>query len=336
MSLDLEALSGWMETHVPGFQGPIEAQKFPVGQSNPTYRLGSPSGTYVLRRKPLGKLLKSAHAVDREFRVQQALAGSDVPVPRMIALCEDDAVIGSIFYIMDHVEGRGFEDPVMEGLTKGQRGFVIDEMARVLAAIHSVDIAARGLQDFGRPGGYFRRQIDRWSAQYRASETGALPQMDALIAALDAGCPEDDGRVSLVHGDFRIDNLLFDASGRCAAVLDWELSTLGHPFADLAGVIMQWQMPPGGIGRGLQGVDRDALGLPSDAAFIAGYCARMGWAVPENFGVYLAFSFFRMGAILQGVKRRGLDGNASNPDQAAMLGAYVPEFAARGLAALEG
>ena len=335
MSLDLDALAAWMAAHIPDFEGPIRAEKFATGQSNPTYLLDYASGRCVLRRKPPGKLLKSAHAVEREFLVQRALAGSGVPVAEMIALCEDEGVIGSVFYLMAHVPGRTFDDPRLPGLKRAERAGIMEEMARVLAAIHKVDIDAVGLGDYGPRGAYVRRQIDRWTKQYRATETETLPDMDALISVLDRRCPEDDGRLCLVHGDYRLDNLLFADDGACAAVLDWELSTLGHPLADLAAVIMQWQMPPGGVGRGLAGVDREVLGLPSDEGFIAAYCTHMGQQVPADFEVYLAFSFFRMAAILQGVKRRGLEGNASDPKRAAELGALVPQFAAKGLAELE-
>jgi aminoglycoside phosphotransferase (APT) family kinase protein len=333
-TLDIEAVTTWMKAHVSGFAGDLTAQKFQTGQSNPTFRLQSSSGTYVLRRKPPGKLLKSAHAVDREFRVQQALAATDVPVARMYALCEDDSIIGSAFYVMDCVEGRNFDDPTMPGLDAATRGAVIDEMNRVLAAIHSVDLAQVGLSDYGPEGNYYRRQIDRWSKQYRASETETIPQMDELIAWLDANAPGDDGLRTLVHGDYRIDNMLFSKAGpECVAVLDWELSTTGHPFADLAAVIMQWQNPPGADGRGLAGVDRKALGLPTDEAFIAAYCDRMGLPGIPRFGFYLAFCFFRMAAILQGVKKRALDGNASNPERGLKMGVYVPQFAQAGLKA---
>ena len=332
--LDEKAVSDWLTGHMPGFSGPVTAEKFAGGQSNPTFRLSSPSGIYVLRRKPPGKLLKSAHAVDREFRVQKALAGSDVPVARMHVLCEDDSVIGSAFYVMEHVEGRNFDDPRLPGMDTQDRAAIYDEMNRVLAAIHSIDLGARGLDDYGPEGNYYRRQIDRWTKQYRASETETVPQMDELIAWLDANAPEDDGRRTLVHGDFRIDNMLFAKDGpACVAVLDWELSTTGHPFADLAAVVMQWQRPPGSAGRGLAGVDRKALGIPSDEAFVAAYCRRMGVDGIDRFGFYLAFCAFRMAAILQGVKKRALDGNASNPERAMQMGAYVPEFAAGGLEA---
>lgn len=333
-ALDTAAVEAWMTAQVPGFRGPIQAEKFATGQSNPTFKLSAPSGAYVLRRKPPGQLLKSAHAVDREFRVQRALAGTDVPVTRMHALCEDGSVIGSMFYVMDYVAGRTFVDPRLPDLGPNDRAAIFDDMNRVLAAIHSVDLAATGLADYGPKGNYYQRQIDRWSKQYRASETEAIPDMDALINWLQANLPEDDGRVTLVHGDYRIDNLLFAPdSPKCVAVLDWELSTLGHPYADLAAVIMQWSLPPGDAGRGLAGVDRKSLGLPEDQAFVDAYCARMGLSGIDRFGFYLAFCFFRMASILQGVKRRALDGNASNPEKALELGAFVPAFAAGGLSA---
>jgi len=335
--LDFNALTVWLEQHLPGFKGPLSAEKFDRGQSNPTFLLKAASGAYVLRRKPPGVLLKSAHAVDREFRVQQALAGSDVPVARMHVLCEDEAVIGSAFYIMKRVAGRNFDDPRVPGIDKETRAALYDEMNRVLAAIHGIDLEARGLADFGPAGNYYRRQIDRWTKQYRASETGSIPAMDDLIAWLDGHVPEEDGRRTLVHGDYRIDNLLFAEDGpACVAVLDWELSTIGHPFADLAALVMQWQRPTGTEGRGLAGVDRGALGIPEDQAFIDAYCARTGLAGIPEFGFYLAFAFFRMGAILQGVKKRALDGNASNPELGLKLGASVPDYAAGGLAATQG
>ena len=335
-TLDEAAVSAYLETHLPGFEGPIEVTKFQTGQSNPTFLLKTPAHGYVLRRKPPGVLLKSAHAVDREFRVQSALAGSDVPVAKMHLLCEDDDVIGSMFYIMDHVPGRNFGDPTMPGLTPADRGAVIDEMNRVLAALHSVDIGAVGLSDYGPEGNYFERQVGRWSKQYRASETVSIPAMDKLMDALVAERPEDDGQRTLVHGDYRIDNMIFDAdSTACRAVLDWELSTTGHPFSDLAAVIMQWQMPAGREGRGMGGLDRAELGLPTDQAFIEAYCARRGLKGIDHFGYYLGFCFFRMAAIIQGVLKRALDGNASNPERGKQLGQYVPVFAQHGLDALK-
>ncbi|MEX0276604.1 MAG: phosphotransferase family protein [Ruegeria sp.] len=335
-TLNVKSVDDYLYKNLAGYAGPLEVEKFAVGQSNPTYLLESPNKRYVLRRKPPGVLLKSAHAVDREFRVQSALAGSKVPVPDMYLLCEEDTVIGSAFYVMEYLDGRGFTDPTMKGETNATRTGILDEMNRVLAELHMVDINAAGLADYGPPGNYFERQISRWAGQYRASETDKIADMDHLIARLEAQLPEDDGQRTLVHGDYRIDNLLFQKDGTsCIAVLDWELSTIGHPYADLAAVIMQWQLPPGKEGRGLAGVDRDALGLPSDEAFIAQYCARTGRSGIANFGFYLAFNFFRMAAILQGVYKRALDGNASDPVQAKAFGAYVPVFALHGLAALE-
>ena len=335
-TLDTKAVATWLRDHLPGFDGPIEATKFEGGQSNPTFLLKTNAGNYVLRRKPPGQLLKSAHAVDREFRVQRALYGSEVPVARMHVLCQDPSVIGSDFYVMDHVAGRNFNEPTMEGMTPGDRGAVIDDMNRVLAALHEVDIDAVGLSDYGPPGHYLERQVARWSKQYRASETQEIAAMNALMQRLVDEMPADDGQRTLVHGDYRIDNMIFQADGtRCLAVLDWELSTIGHPFADLASVIMQWQLPPGKQGRGLMGVDRAKLGLPSDEAFIASYCARRNLPGIDDFGYYLGFCFFRMAAIIQGVLRRALDGNASNPKRAMQVGAFVPVFAENGLKALK-
>lgn len=334
-ALDLARLTPWLADNVPGFTGPVtQVTKFEVGQSNPTFRLETATRSYVLRRKPPGVLLKSAHAVDREYRVQKALSMRMGCVCTVHALCMDASVIGSAFYVMDFVPGRGFLDPTLPDLDIGDRRAIYAEMTRVLAAIHDVDIAAAGLEDFGPPGNYYERQLTRWTQQYRATQTGQIAEMDALADWLGLAIPPDDGRRTLVHGDFRIDNLLFsNESSQCVAVLDWELSTLGHPFADLAGVIMQWQLPPGEVGRGLAGVDRAALGIPSDAEFVDSYCARRGMPPPDSFGFYVAFAFFRMAAILQGVRKRALDGTASNPEKALKLGAYVPRFAQLGLEA---
>lgn len=335
--LDLEAVGAYLADTLPGFEGPLSARKFEGGQSNPTFLLMTPKKNYVLRRKPPGSLLKSAHAVDREFRVQKALADTDVPVAKMHLLCDDDSVIGSMFYIMDHVDGRNFNDPTMPDLSNPDRAAVIDDMNRVLAALHMVDIDAVGLSDYGPPGNYFERQLGRWSKQYRASETSQIPAMNELMQSLVDRMPKDDGQRTLVHGDYRIDNMIFQKDGtRCLAVLDWELSTIGHPFADLASVIMQWQMPAGREGRGLAGIDRAALGLPTDEEFIARYCERRNLPGIDNFGFYLSFCFFRMAAIIQGVLKRALDGNASNPERAMKVGQYVPDFAERGLKALKG
>lgn len=335
-TLDTVAVAAFLKDKLPGFDSPVTAQKFEGGQSNPTFLLKTAAGNYVLRRKPPGQLLKSAHAVDREFRVQRALAGTDVPVAKMHVLCQDADIIGSDFYVMDHVAGRNFNEPTMPQMDNAGRGAVIDDMNRVLAALHGVDIDAVGLGDYGPPGHYLERQIGRWSKQYRASETQTIPAMNTLMDRLAAEMPADDGQRTLVHGDYRIDNLIFEADGtNCLAVLDWELSTIGHPFADLASVIMQWQLPAGSEGRGLQGVDREALGLPSDDAFIAAYCGRRGLPGIDNFGFYLGFSFFRMAAIIQGVLKRALDGNASNPQRALKLGTYVPVFAENGIRSLD-
>ena len=333
--LDVEAVSKYLKPRLDGFDGPLEATKFESGQSNPTFLLTTPTNSYVLRRKPPGILLKSAHAVDREFRVQKALAGTDVPVAKMHHLCEDDSVIGSSFYIMDHISGRNFDEPTLGDLNNADRTSVMKDMNRVLAALHDVNIDEIGLADYGPPGHYLERQVSRWSKQYRASETKPLPAMNRLIDIITERMPVDDGQRTLVHGDYRIDNMIFERDGiRCLAVLDWELSTIGHPYADLASVIMQWQLPVGRKGRGLMGVDRADLGLPTDDAFIMQYCERRGLNGIDNFGYYVGFCFFRMAAIIQGVLKRALDGNASNPEQAKELGAYVPVFAEHGLKAL--
>ena len=326
--LDCERLASYLEAHVEGFQGPISAEKFAGGQSNPTFRIDASSGAYVLRRKPPGKLLKSAHAVDREFRVMSALQGSDVPVADPLHLCEDDSVIGSMFYLMSFKKGRVFWDPALPELAVEDRGAVYDEMNRVLAALHSIDVDAAGLTDFGKPGSYFSRQVSRWGRQYRDSETETLADMDRLIDWVDANTPRDDGRVALVHGDYRIDNLIFDpASPKVIAVVDWELSTLGHPFSDLAYQCMQWRLPHDGLFRGLAGLDRAAIGVPTEEAYVAQYCERMGLDRIDDWTFCLAFSFFRLAAILQGVKKRALDGNASNPERALEMGTLVPELA---------
>lgn len=334
--LDVEAVSKYLKPRLDGFDGPLEATKFESGQSNPTFLLTTPTNNYVLRRKPPGILLKSAHAVDREFRVQKALAGTDVPVVKMHHLCENDSVIGSSFYIMDHISGRNFDEPTLGDLNNADRTSVMKDMNRVLAALHDVNIDEIGLADYGPPGHYLERQVSRWSKQYRASETKPLPAMNRLIDIITERMPVDDGQRTLVHGDYRIDNMIFERDGtRCLAVLDWELSTIGHPYADLASVIMQWQLPVGRKGRGLMGVDRADLGLPTDDAFIMQYCERRGLDGIDNFGYYVGFCFFRMAAIIQGVLKRALDGNASNPEQAKELGAYVPVFAEHGLKALD-
>lgn len=329
------ALAAYLERHVEGFRGPLTAVKFKGGQSNPTYRIDAASGTCVLRRKPPGALLASAHAVDREFRVLEALHGGAVPVARPLHLCTDETVIGSMFYVMQHVDGRIFWDPALPGLAPVDRGARYEEIVRVLAAIHSVDVIATGLGDYGRPGNYFARQLARWSEQYRASETQRIDAMEALIERLPTRCPADDGTVALVHGDYRIDNLIFDAQApRVLAVVDWELSTLGHPLADLGYFCMALRLPPAAAVSGLAGLDRAALGIPDEKALLARYAALTGRAAIEDWAFVLAFSFFRLAAIAQGVAKRAQQGNASS-DRAAQAGAMVTTLARMGVAALD-
>ena len=330
--LDLDVVAKYMASSIDGFEGPVSADKTPTGQSNPTYILNSTSGKFVLRCKPPGVLLKSAHSVDREFRVMSALAKTNVPVPKMHFLCEDDSVIGSLFYVMEHVDGRNITDPRIPDVNPIERRAIYDAMNAGLVGLHSVDIDSIGLSSFGKPGNYFARQISRWSGQYRASETEKIPQMDDLITWLEANTPEGYNKTTLVHGDWRIDNLLFaHDSPELVAILDWELSTLGHPLADLGAQLMQWAMPVGPEGRGLDSVDRRALRIPEDQEYVELYAERSGLAEVPKMGFYIAFSFFRMAAILQGVKKRALDGNASNPEQALSLGSLVPAFAQKGL-----
>lgn len=306
-------LTAYLEAVLPDFRGPLSAEKFTGGQSNPTYLLNAASGRYVLRRKPPGALLKSAHAVDREYRVMRALRPTDVPVPKPYHLCTDESIIGSMFFVMEYMDGRIFWDPALPGLEPPMRAAVYDEVNRVLAALHRVDVGAVGLADFGRPGSYYARQFARWSEQYRATETETIEPMERLMQWLEARVPADDGRVSIVHGDFRLDNLIFHpVAPRIIAIVDWELSTLGHPFADLAYLCMQWWIPNAGALRGLGGIDREALGIPGETAFVDAYCRRMGLAPIPDWTFYLAFGFFRFAAIVQGVLKRALDGNASS------------------------
>ncbi|RWC62128.1 phosphotransferase family protein [Mesorhizobium sp.] len=316
--LDQAALAPYLKANIPGFSGLLSIEKFKSGQSNPTYLLTAESGRYVLRAKPPGQLLKSAHQVDREFRVMSALAGTAVPVPDMLHLSAEVSPIGRMFYVMDFLDGRIFWDPALpEASGNEERAAVYDAMNETLAALHDVDPETVGLGDFGRPGNYFERQLARWTGQYRASETGTVADMDRLIAWLETHMPEDDGRVSLVHGDYRLDNLIFAPDRPTVlAVLDWELSTSGHPFADIAYQCMQWRLPHASGFRGLGGVGRSALGLPLEEDYVASYCRRRGLAGIGNWTFFLAFSFFRLAAICQGVFKRALDGNASNPEKA--------------------
>lgn len=324
-ALDEATLAPYLEAEIAGFSGLTDIKKFNAGQSNPTYLLTARSGRYVLRAKPPGELLKSAHQVDREFRVMKALGPTDVPVPTMMHLSAEASPIGRMFYVMDFIDGRIFWDPALpEASGNKERAAIYDDMNRVLAALHSVDIEAAGLTDFGRPGSYFDRQFGRWSSQYRASETERIADMEELLAWLEANALADDGLVSLVHGDYRLDNMIFAPDApKVVAVLDWELSTLGHPYADLAYQCMQWRLPHSSGFRGLGGVERKPLGLPTEAEYVEAYCERRGIAGIDNWTYYLAFSFFRLAAICQGVYKRALDGNASNPEKAKTYGEAV-------------
>ena len=286
---DEAALARYLADRIEGFSGPLRVEQFKGGQSNPTYRLSTPDRAYVLRRKPPGKLLPSAHAVDREYRVLSALAGTEVPVARTHLLCEDESVIGTAFYVMDCVDGRVLWDPSLPGLSPTERGAIFEQMNRVIAALHSVDPTAVGLADYGRPGNYFERQIGRWSKQYRASETETIEAMDRLIDWLPANIPPGE-ETAIVHGDYRLDNLIFAADRpELLAVLDWELSTLGHPLADFAYHCMSWHVPSG-VFRGLGGADLAALGIPSEAEYVASYCRRTGrdGIDPDHWDFYLS------------------------------------------------
>ena len=333
--LDTDSLLPYLETHVEGFRGPLRVEKFAGGQSNPTFKVTATSGVYVLRRQPPGNLLKSAHAVDREHRVIKALADTRIPVPTVYHLCEDRDVIGSMFFIMEYCDGRIFWDASIPEVGKQERTAIYDEMIHILADLHQVDIEAVSLADFGKPGSYFERQYERWTGQYRASEMTRIEPMETLVSWLADNIPEDDGRVALVHGDYRLDNIIFDrASPRALALLDWELSTLGHPFADVGYLCMQLRMPQNvGSMSGLRGKDLAALGIPNEEEYVARYCERVGIEAIENFGFYVAFSFFRLAAIVQGVARRAADGNASNRN-AAEVGQFVEPLAGLALEAI--
>ena len=311
---DVAALEAWMQSHVPGFRGPITVEQFRGGQSNPTFRVTSPSGRYVMRRKPAGKLLPSAHAVDREYRIMTALAGSAVPVPRTYGLCEDEGVIGSAFCVMDFVEGRIWWDGTLPGMEPPERRAIYEEMNRVIAALHQVDFNAAGLGDYGKPGNYFERQVARWTKQYRASETEPIQAMDRLIEWLPANIPPGD-ETTIVHGDFRLDNTIFHPTEpRIVAVLDWELSTLGHPLADFAYHCMSWHIEHGGPFRGLGNVDHASLGIPTEAEHVAMYCRRTGRPSidPRAWNFYLAYNLFRAAGIAQGIMKRVQDGTAAS------------------------
>ena len=311
--LPLDPLTAYLRRNVADFQGPLLVKPLTGGQSNPTYRVTAGEHRWVLRRKPPGVLLASAHAIEREFRVMAALASSGVPVPRMHVLCEDPAVIGSPFYVMDFIEGRVFADPALPGLNAVERGAIYDAMNGVIAALHGVDLQSTGLTDYGRPQNYLVRQIERWTRQYRATETERIDAMERLIEWLPAHRPEGD-ETALVHGDFRIDNLIFHPTeARVLAVLDWELSTLGHPLVDLAYHGMAWRVTPTEF-RGLKGHDLAALGIPQEDVYLAAYCKRSGRTGLPHWNYYLAFNMFRMAAILQGILARARQGSAASVD----------------------
>jgi aminoglycoside phosphotransferase (APT) family kinase protein len=311
---DEAALARYLEAQVAGFNGPLTVEMFRGGQSNPTYLLSTGAGAhYVLRRKPAGQLLPSAHAVDREFRITRALCGQGVPVAEPICLCEDTSVIGTMFYVMGYVRGRNFWDPRLPGVSREERAAIYDEMNRVLVALHGADFARLGLADYGRPGNYFARQISRWSKQYRASETGRIEAMERLLAWLPQNIPAGD-ETTLVHGDYRIDNMIFAPDApRMLAVVDWELSTLGHPLADFSYHVMLWRVGAGEI-PGLKGVDLGSLGIPTEAQYVATYCRRTGRA-PIEAAVWefcMAYNLFRIACIRQGIMKRVLEGTAAS------------------------
>ncbi|PPE65983.1 phosphotransferase family protein [Caldimonas caldifontis] len=335
---DTAALEAYLRQHLPGFEGPLSVEQFKGGQSNPTYKLTTPSCSYVMRAKPgpVARLLPSAHAIEREFTVMKALHGTAVPVARMHVLCDDESVIGRAFYIMEYVEGRVLWEQSLPSLNPAERGAIYDEMNRVIAALHSVDFRERGLADYGKPGNYFERQIARWTKQYQASITQPIEAMDRLIEWLPAHIPDsarDESQVSIVHGDYRLDNLIFHPSEpRVLAVLDWELSTIGHPLADFSYHCMSWHIPPGAF-RGIGGLDLASLGIPNEREYVRRYCERTGRADPDavmaDWNFYLAYNLFRIAGILQGIAKRVEDGTASSA-QARQAGAGARPLAEMG------
>ena len=315
---DVDALAQWLHARIDGFDGPLTVEQFAGGQSNPTFKLITPSRSYVMRAKPgpAAKLLPSAHAIEREYRVMGALARTDVPVASMLALCEDEAVIGRAFYVMAYVEGRVLWDPALPGMASATRAAVYDETNRVIAALHSIDPATIGLVDYGKPGNYLARQIARWSKQYQASETEPIEAMQRLVEWLPAHMPETtpdlEQRAALVHGDYRLDNLIFHPTEpRILAVLDWELSTLGDPIVDFAYHCMAWHVDPVQF-RGIAGLSWATLGIPDEHAYIERYRERTGLSIPGDWNFYLAFNMFRIAAILQGIMKRVRMGTAAS------------------------
>ena len=309
---DITGLQDYMRTHVDGFSGELEVEQFKGGQSCPTYKLTAGGKSYVMRRKPPGKLLPSAHAVDREYRVMTALGPTDVPVARTYALCTDDNVVGTMFYIMEHVDGRVLWDQNLGGMAKRERFAHYDAMNAALAALHAVDYRAVGLEDFGKTENYVARQIGRWSKQYRASETEEIKAMNALIEWLPTTIPASE-QVAIVHGDYRLDNMIFHPSEpRVLAILDWEISTLGDPLADFSYHLMGWRLT-GDEFRGLAGQDLKALGIPTEEEYLARYCQRMGYDQIANLDWYIVYNMWRLAAILQGIAKRAIDGTAASP-----------------------
>jgi len=327
---DVEPLAAYLAANLPGFSGPLEVKQFHGGQSNPTYLLTTPSAKYVMRSKPgpAAKLLPSAHAIEREFRVMRALRAQGIPVPQVHVLCEDERVIGRAFFVMEHVAGRIFWEQSLPQSNPAERAAIYDEMNRVIARLHSVDVDRAGLSDFGKAGNYFARQIGRWSKQYQASETETIDAMNRLIEWLPQHIPPGD-ETAVVHGDYRMDNLIFHPTEpRIIAILDWELSTLGHPLADFSYHCMSWHIPPGAF-RGIAGLDLAALGIPSEAEYIRRYCERTGRTGIKHWNFYLAYNLFRIAAILQGVYKRYTEGLASS-DNAKQAGANAKALAELG------
>jgi aminoglycoside phosphotransferase (APT) family kinase protein len=323
---DIALLKSYMESHVEDFQGPLTVRQFKGGQSNPTYLLEATSGKYVLRRKPPGKLLKSAHAVEREYRIISALYGAGFAVPRPYVLCDDAAVVGTPFFIMEFVDGRIFWDPDLPDLNRDERAALYDNVNETIARLHCIDYSALGLADFGKPGNYFSRQISRWTGQYRSSETAAIGDMDKLIGWLPDNIPDDDS-ASIVHGDYRLDNMIIHPTQpRVIAVLDWELSTIGHPLADFTYHLMAWQMPKLSIGStGLADKDLATLGIPDEESYIARYCERTGRSGGiDHRNFYFAFNFFRLAAILQGIAGRVRDGTATSAHAEQAVNSVMP------------
>jgi len=331
-ALNLPALELWMRQHIPGFTGPIAIEQFKGGQSNPTFKLSTPHAVYVMRAKPgpAAQLLASAHAIEREYAVMHALRATDVPVPKMFALCQDESVIGRAFFIMEFVAGRVFWEQSLPDVAPVERRAIYMEMNRVISALHCVDYAAIGLADFGKPGNYFARQIGRWSKQYKASETERIDAMEQLIAWLPQHIPPGDD-TAIVHGDFRVDNMIFHPTEpRVLAVLDWELSTLGHPLADFSYHLMSWHIPPGQF-RGIGGLDLASLNIPTQEQYSAAYCQATGRApiAQKDMCFYMAYNLFRLAGILQGIMKRVVDGTASS-EQASKAGRSAKVLAQMG------